>query len=122
MTLCIIIAGSRSFTDYKLLCQVMERMVSKLSEFIILSGGAEGADRLGERWALAPLNTSRCKAVKIFRPDWRKHGKSGGPIRNQEMVDEADALIAFHDGSSPGTADVIRRAKTKGIRVKVVQF
>lgn len=61
---------------------------------------------------------------EVFRADWDKHGKAAGPIRNQEMLDngKADALVAFWDGKSPGTKDMIRRAKRKGIKVKVVYF
>ncbi len=47
--------------------------------------------------------------------DWRTHGRAAGPLRNQEMIDEADALAAFNGGR--GTADCVRRAKAKGIPI-----
>lgn len=52
-----------------------------------------------------------------FPADWRKYGKSAGPLRNQQMIDEGkpDLVVAFPGGT--GTADMVRRAKAAGIRV-----
>lgn len=69
-----------------------------------------GADYCGEQWA--KKNNIPCAKYKA---DWFKLGKAAGPIRNQRMIDEADALVAF-PGSS-GTADVIHRAKDAGLLV-----
>jgi hypothetical protein len=113
----IIIAGSRTFDDFALLEKTMDAITRKLKKVIILSGTAAGADTLGENWAY-----SRWHTVMRYHPDWDKDGKVAGVIRNREMVKNADGLVAFWDGSSPGTKDVIAKAKKKGIRVKVVLF
>lgn len=60
--------------------------------------------------------------VDEYHADWNTHGKAAGPIRNQEMADNADALIAAWDGLSRGTADMIRRARAKGLRVHVYNY
>lgn len=39
-----------------------------------------------------------------------KHGRAAGPIRNQQMAERADALVAVWDGASRGTGDMLRRA------------
>jgi hypothetical protein len=54
-----------------------------------------------------------------FPADWKRHGKSAGPLRNQEMLDAApDLVIAFPGGR--GTADMVRRAKS--VNVKVIEI
>ena len=45
----IAIIGSRTFNDYELLQETLENYKDQIS--VIVSGGARGADTLGERWA-----------------------------------------------------------------------
>lgn len=112
----IIVAGSRDFDDYERLARLMDRLTAPYVDVVVLSGAAKGADALGERWAFGWMWT-----VMRFHADWNRHGKAAGPIRNQEMVDAADAAVFFWKGGSKGTADCIARAKKKGIRTKVVE-
>jgi hypothetical protein len=103
----VIIAGSRGYKGGAL---GVERAV-KASGFdiaTVISGAARGADLAGERWASA--NGISCE---LYPADWDKYGKKAGAIRNQQMADVADALIALWDGQSRGTADMIRRMKDK---------
>ena len=76
----------------------------------VLSGGARGADAWGETWA-------KLNAIPVERhpPDWSRWGNAAGPIRNAEMANVADAVVAFAGGR--GTADMIRRAQEKGLPV-----
>jgi len=92
----IAIIGSRGFCDYEKLCNIMNFYSDKAS--LIISGGAKGADLLGERWA----NENNIP-TKIFLPDWNTHGKSAGFIRNKDIVENADLVIAFWDEVSKGT-------------------
>jgi hypothetical protein len=111
-----IIAGSREITDPRIVAQVIKDSGFHVTE--VVNGGARGVDRLGYAWAM-----SNKVPVKQFMPDWYKHGKAAGPIRNQEMADYADALIAVWDGKSRGTKNMIELAKKKGtmsIFVKIV--
>ena len=60
----IIIAGSRSFENYPLLEQTRDEFIASLDpkkSVEIVSGGARGADRLGEKYA-----RSRGYALMIF--------------------------------------------------------
>lgn len=60
---------------------------------------------------------------EVYHPEWDKHGKAAGPIRNQEMADASPThCLAFHDGSSPGTADMIEKARWADCKVKVILF
>lgn len=74
----------------------------------VISGCALGADTFGSCWA-----NSRGIPVKEFRPEWHKHGKSAGPIRNQEMAEYADAVVLFP--GEKGTEHMYTVAKKKNL-------
>ncbi len=113
----IIIAGSRDFNNYELLKEKIDFLTSKISENIeIVSGNARGADALGEKYAKENNHD-----LKLFPADW-SIGKSAGYIRNKQMADYADALIAFWDGESKGTKMMIELAKQMNLKVKVVKY
>lgn len=114
----IIIAGSRSFNDYKVLCERCDEVFSAQDNNpIVVSGGAKGADLMGEKYA-----SDRGYGIRRFPADWVKHGNSAGPIRNVQMAEYADGLIAFWDGESAGTKNMIDNAKKKGLEVLIVLF
>lgn len=108
-----IINGSRDITDYSLVETAMELSGIKPTE--VISGGARGPDRLGERWA-------KEKGVKltVMPADWDTHGKGAGYVRNAQMVDAADALVSIWDGQSKGTRHTISLVGQKGLRVFVL--
>jgi YspA, cpYpsA-related SLOG family len=103
----VIIAGSRSFHNYTRLCEIMEQLIPSLNITEVVSGCANGVDRLGERWAQA-----RGIPVKRFPADWNAFGRSAGPIRNKQMAQYADALIAIKGSAvSRGTDNMIEQAR-----------
>jgi hypothetical protein len=77
----------------------------------VISGCAQGADNIGASWA-------NWKSLPVIEmpADWKTHGRSAGMIRNKDMLDQADALLAIWDGHSPGTKNMISIAKKKGIK------
>jgi ABC-type Fe3+-hydroxamate transport system substrate-binding protein len=103
----VLVCGGRDFSDREL---VYETLLD-LHPSVIITGGAEGADRLAYDWACPVVPTETYKA------DWTKHGRAAGPIRNQRMLDESkpDVVVAFPGGR--GTADMVRRARAAGVRV-----
>lgn len=112
----LIIAGGRDFggvQSYRLLIEEADRMMPDE----IISGCAKGADALGMAYA-------GLRGLKLHkRPaDWAKHGKAAGPIRNAEMAEAGDALLAFWDGESKGTKNMIEVARRKGLEVKVIPY
>lgn len=109
----VIIAGSRDFNDYELLKKLVSHTLVNQQDVEIVSGGARGADALGERYA-----KEHGLSLKRFPADW-EHGKSAGYIRNAEMAKYGDALIAFWDLKSKGTKHMITNAKLKGLKIKV---
>jgi hypothetical protein len=107
-----IIAGSRTFTDYKTILDAITKSQFEITE--VVSGGAAGADKLGEQWAL-----ENKVLLTIFIPDWSLYGKAAGPIRNLQMATYAEALIALWDGKSKGTKNMIDTANNKKLKVYV---
>jgi hypothetical protein len=102
----LIVAGGRDFTDNELLYKKLDKLLESLPITEIVAGGATGADRLGVEWAI-----ERGVTFKEFNADWRHHGKKAGPIRNRQMAEYADSLIAFWDGQSRGTKHMIQYMK-----------
>jgi hypothetical protein len=116
----VIIAGSRGFSNYKLLreqCNKYLREKRKTSNIIIVSGHARGADTLGEKYA-----QDEGFALEIYPAQWKKLGKQAGYRRNEQMAEVADALIAFWDGESKGTKHMIDIMNAKSLQVKVVEY
>lgn len=113
----VIIAGSRDFSDYPLLERKCNYLFMNTPATEIVSGTAKGADTLGEDYA-----KSYEIPVKQFPADWKQYGKSAGHVRNEQMAEYADALIAFWNGSSNGTKHMISTARKLGLKVRVVQF
>jgi hypothetical protein len=113
----IIIAGSRNFNDYNLLKTSCDKLLTQFTNIEIVSGTARGADKLGERYA-----GEKGYDIKQFPANWDKHGKSAGYIRNDEMAQYADMLIAFWDGTSKGTKHMIDLANKRGIKVEIVNY
>lgn len=115
----LIVAGGRDFDDWKLLSESLHTLLTnKWSGGIeIVEGGARGADRMGYEYARA--NTL---AHKRFNADWDTHGKKAGILRNIEMAEYADALVAFWDGTSRGSLHMIETMKKLGKPVRVVKY
>jgi len=103
----VIIAGSRTISDFFVVKTAIEKSGFEITE--VVSGNAAGVDRLGERWAV-----QNNILITKFPADWNKHGKAAGFIRNREMAEYADALIAVWNGESAGTKDMIDQMKQRG--------
>lgn len=113
----IIIAGGRNFNDYDLLFKTCEKLLIFQKDIEIVSGTANGADRLGERYAKI-----KKYQLKQFPANWDKYGKSAGYKRNEEMAIYADCLIAFWDGESKGTKHMIDLANKQGLKVRIIYY
>ena len=117
MSFKVIIAGGRDFNDYDLLERYCNHILKNYDDVEIVSGGARGADSLGERYAI-----KYNKKIHKIIPDWDLHGKSAGYKRNAEMGNYADALIAFWDNESKGTKHMIDIANSLNLKVRVCVY
>lgn len=141
----IIIAGGRDFDNYKLLVESVNNILfdlecrntetgigngSRISEkhkIKFISGTAKGADRLGESYAIE-------RGYRLVRmpANWDTHGKVAGFIRNENMAVYASekheefesygVLIAFWDGKSKGTKNMIDMGTKYGLEVHVINY
>lgn len=116
----IVICGSRYLEDYNFLKESVEDVFNKenidYNNLQIVTGHANGADYLGERFA-----AEKGISFKIFPADWLKYGKAAGPIRNRRMVDYIKdspcLVIAFESKNSKGTKNMITQSEKAGIKV-----
>lgn len=116
----LLIAGGREFVDYFKLKEAVHSSLRELqvrAPITIISGGARGADKLGETYA--ETHGHRCA---VYPADWDKLGKSAGYIRNATMGEVADAAVIFWDGSSRGTKNMISVMKRLGKPVHVYNY
>ena len=111
----VIIAGGRDVTNYAYVEAAAKESGFSISE--VVSGCARGADTLGEMWA-----KDNSIPIKKFPADWNSLGKKAGHVRNCQMGDYADALIALWDGQSRGTKHMIDYATKKGLKVFVFKL
>ena len=111
----VVVAGTRSIDDYGLVERKLNRIIERLSDVEIVSGGAPGPDSLGERYAVE-------KGLKLRRMPayWDAFGKAAGGIRNRRMGWYGTHLVAFWDGSSRGTRDMISVGKEGGLASRVL--
>ena len=132
----VAIVGGRKFADQAHMTEVMDKALSAKvldgCKIIIVSGRAKGADLMGEVYA-----KSRGYEIEEHTPDWKdltaipcRIGKNqygeynalAGHNRNQKMRDSADAVVAFWDGKSKGTKEMIEESKKQNLFVKVYYY
>ena len=101
----VVIAGGRDFNNFPNLCTKLDGYLKekvKTHKIVIISGGARGADTLGEKYA----QLRRFSVIKM-KADWEKHGKSAGFVRNGDMLNAADGIVCFWNKQSKGTKHMI---------------
>lgn len=116
MAITVIICGSRDFDNPDLLFAKCDEILKNQKDVTIITGEQVstdprtghkyGADYWGKMYAFA-----RKLPYKGFPADWKKYKRKAGPMRNGEMAKIGNAVIAFWDGKSTGTKDMIIRAK-----------
>lgn len=111
------IVGGRNFSDYEYLKRSINNLRTKYQVIEIVSGGANGADSLGERYA-----KENKIPTKIFPAQWDIYGRSAGYRRNILIVDECDVVAAFWDGYSKGTKHTIDIARAQDKPVLIFKF
>lgn len=113
----LVVAGSRTITNYDFIKEKLDEFRKTNSIDEIISGGARGVDTLACEYAIK----NNIKFI-LFRADWNKYGKSAGYIRNDIMAKAGDELVAFHDGSSKGTVNMIERMTFQHKKVIIYRY
>jgi hypothetical protein len=109
----VAVIGSRGFNNYDL----VKKTLSNIEITLLVSGGADGADSLGEQYAI-----ENNIETKIFLPDWEKNKRAAGMIRNTDIVNESEVVVAFWDGTSRGTLDSINKAKKLNKKLIIINY
>ena len=106
----IAVVGSRKITMVNI-----GRYISDSEE--IVSGGAVGVDSCAAEYA-------KEKGIKltVFLPQYERYGRAAPIMRNKEIVDYADKIIAFWDGKSKGTQHNIPLAKERNTPIRIIRF
>jgi len=116
----LIVAGGRDFSDMQRLCnEIFSLAHGELYNHAvsIVSGMARGADNMAATFA----DVNKVQLHK-FPADWDKYGKAAGHIRNKAMAEFADGLLAFWDGKSRGTKNMIQTMEAMGKDVRVIRY
>jgi hypothetical protein len=115
MVLTIAVIGSRNFEPLSKVKEYLDQLKVLIPEFWIISGGAQGVDSAAVLWGDA--NEMQ---YKVVRP--RNEGRSAEYLyRNVEMIAMSDAVVAFWDGKSTGTAFGMQYAKDRNKPLKVIK-
>lgn len=110
----VLVCGGRNYNNYNEVARVLNNLYIALDKdnLTIIDGGARGADTLANTWAIS----NGVKTERFFA-DWSKHGKSAGPRRNKQMLEEGkpSMIIAFPGGK--GTANMVSIARKADVYV-----
>ena len=104
----IAVVGSRSVT-----VSDIGKYISNAEE--IVSGGAVGVDCCAAKYA-------KEHGIRLteFVPQYERYGRAAPIVRNKEIVDYSDKIIAFWDGNSKGTLSVIKYAQKVGKPCEII--
>lgn len=109
------VIGSRTFDNYEQLKTILDNMGDKPTE--IISGGANGADALAERYA-----QENNLPLTIHLANWQAYGRAAGPIRNKQLIEDCEQVVAMWDGQSKGTPHSIKIAQKLNRPTKLVIY
>ncbi len=110
--LVVVISGSRNYQALEKIEQVIKTIPAGS---IVLHGGAVGVDEYAHGVA-----KSLGLQIRVVLPNWEKYGRAAGPIRNKEMVSQADYVICFWNGKSAVTASTLKAAQKLGVEYQIV--
>lgn len=114
----VLVCGDREWTDRELIYNELDQLHQAVGLTSIVEGCARGADSIAEDWA-----TQRRVTCHHFPADWKRLGKSAGPLRNRQMIQMKPHLVlAFHHdiANSKGTKDMIKVARAHDVRYQVI--
>lgn len=114
-SLVILVAGGRDFDDY----DRVKADLDKHNPDVIVSGMANGADKLGVRYA-----NEYGVQLREFPAQWEKYGKSAGYKRNQQMLDEGkpNLVLVYWDGISKGAKHMLDMSQRAGVKVQLEAY
>lgn len=119
----VLMAGSRGWVEREVIASDLDWLLTFGEEVRVIEGGARGADTIARQEA-----ERRGLRVLEVRPDWDRHGRSAGYVRNEQMIQvlrtkgtlgHRVGVLAYQVDGSRGTAHTIRTAERFGLDVVV---
>lgn len=115
------VVGSRDVDQYEVVKEILDTIYEYNPEIsAVVSGGARGIDAYGAQWA-----KENGLELTEYIPDWNKHGRGAGFVRNELIIKDADYVCAIWDGVSRGTLnsiDLARKYKKKLLVINVMKY
>ena len=115
----ILVCGGRDYDNRMELYGALDALNFQQPILGLIHGGAKGADSLAGDWMRDKINDGHKDCwMAVYPAQWDLHGKAAGPVRNQQMLDQnpgIELVVAFPGGT--GTADMVKRATAKGVKV-----
>ena len=120
----LLVVGSRSITDYVFVKEKLDYLIGSIRgkyRFQVVSGGANGVDKLAERYA-----EENGLEMHVMPAEWDKYGRRAGFIRNDDMHRYISGFthrgcVAFWDGKSRGTLHSLELAKKYGNSLRLIK-
>ena len=116
----LIVCGSRATPHKDAMKQVKASYASYLKLFpaatTLLQGGARGIDA-----AAKAFFSNLGVPVEEYPADWNKYGNVAGPLRNKQMAENGNVVLAVWCGESKGTRSMINEARKQQLPVVVTR-
>ena len=115
------IIGTRRRNSSEAFKKIKEAFLEEYEEgdYIVSGGCPKGGDRCAEQIA-----KNHGIPITIYFPDWKKHGRGAGLVRNTEISSSSDVLIAcVAKDRKGGTEDTIKKflKENPDGRVRIVE-
>jgi hypothetical protein len=107
----ILVCGGRDYDNFEYVNKILDELKIQNPNFILIEGGASGADTLARVWALN--NRIVCETYKA---NWQRDGKAAGPIRNELMLSTGINLVVAFPGGR-GTNHMVSIAQRDSVSV-----
>ncbi len=116
----VLCCGDRHWINKSLIRRAILEYTNASWDTVIIHGCATGADSISGQ-----IGREYDLLVVEFPANWNKYGRTAGPIRNKQMLDEGkpDLVLAFHTDikNSKGTKNMIQQAEKRGIKVILIK-
>lgn len=109
----VVIAGANHM-DFETMCKYCDAILSKKERVTIVTGATDRVITAGQKYA----KRGGLEIIGVLA-DWVKYKTRALYVRNDQMLDVADAVIAFYDGESPVIRDLIEKSKERNIKLRI---
>lgn len=112
----VLVCGGRDYHTIEKVFEALEVIwKNSIGDLVIIEGGAPGADRAARLWAQAHVEFG--VRLRSFPANWSEFGKSAGPIRNKQMLDEGKPHLCVWFPGGKGTKNMMSLARVAGVPV-----